>query len=211
MTRTAVVAAVLVVAAFALPGVWLVLAPAAALIAALWLDRRLIGDLRRPGLWALLALVALAPPLAIGPRDATLLGVPYNAELLAEGGRLVARGVTVVMALLLLGRGVSPAAIQRTFGRIGLGDVGLAVAVALDLLPVTRRAVLRTLLALRLRGGLGWRTPWNLGRLVVAVVVQTIRLSEEVAEALLLRRAFRGEGEAEDGRGGHAAGGSHSP
>lgn len=191
MIRFPLAACALLGLAFALPRSLLPIAPVIAVGMLTWLDRRLLRDLRRPGLWLLLAVLMVLPPLAIAPRDATLWRVPYNAPLLWEGLAMVCRGSTVTVALLLLGRGVSPASIQRAFARLGLRQVGLAVAVALDLLPVTRRAFLRTTLALRLRGGLGRRLPYNLGRLVVAVLVQTVRLSEHVAEALLLRRAHR--------------------
>jgi len=189
LIRLSLTAGALLSLAFLLPAEALPIAPVIACAALLWLDRRLLRDLRRPGLWLLLVVLTVLPPLAIGPRDANLLGVPFNAALLREGLIMVCRGLTVTVALLLLGRGVSPASIQRAFTRIGFGQVGLAVAVALDLLPVTRRAILRTTLALRLRGGLGRRLPQNLGRLIVAVFVQTVRLSEQVAEALLLRRS----------------------
>jgi len=199
--RFALAALTLLALAFTLPAPWLAIAPVVAGFALFWLDRRLLRDLRRPGLWLLLAVLTVLPPLVIGPREASVWGVPFNGSLLWEGLVMVCRGLTVTVALLLMGRGVSPASIQRTFSRAGLAQVGLAVAVALDLLPVTRRAILRTTLALRLRGGLGRRLPHNAGRLVVAVLVQTVRLSEHVAEALLLRRAHTARSQREAATG----------
>ncbi len=198
--RILVVAALLLLLAFALPGPTVAAAPAVALVAAALLDRRLLADLRRPSPWLLLLGVGLLPALLAGPASDGG-GAPPRGETLLQGLTLVCRGTTVTLALLMAGRAVSPAAIQRLFARLGVPHVGLAVAIALDLLPVTRRALLRTVTALRLRGGLGRRLPANGPLLAMTVLVQTLRLSEEITEALLLRRAMAADdAAAEPGR-----------
>jgi hypothetical protein len=68
-------------------------------------------------------------------------------------------------------------------------DLGLACAIGINLLPAVLEILRRTTLALRLRGGFRRRRLANLKRLATAVGVQTVRLTEDVAESLLLAHA----------------------
>jgi hypothetical protein len=158
-----------------------------ALVALVVLDPRQARALLNKWLWLGLTLAVILP--------VWLLGTPDKAEMLRDAGRTTAlitgltmavRVLTTLAALLLIGGCIAPAAISRFVGRLLGRELGLACAVGVNLLPAILEILRRTTLALRLRGGFRRHRLANLKRLATAVGVQTVRLSEDVAEALLL-------------------------
>jgi len=136
-----------------------------------------------------------------------VIGTPGEREDAQAGGGLPAltagvtmavRVLTTLAAMLLIGSCIAPAAVSRVLGRFVGRDLGLACAIGVNLLPAILEILRRTTLALRLRGGFRRHRLANLKRLATAVGVQTVRLTEDVAEALLLAQApARATGESE--------------
>jgi hypothetical protein len=180
-----------------------VLAPAAlALTALVALDRRQVSALFNKWLWLGLALAVILPIWLIGTPGDDPQHAGRGAAALIAGLTMAVRVLTTLAVLLLIGGCLAPAAISRFVGRFVGRELGLACAIGMNLLPAVLGILRRTTLALRLRGGFERHRLANLKRLVTAVGVQTVRLTEDVAEALLLaqppgRQSAESEGESE--------------
>jgi hypothetical protein len=191
-----------VVAAFVLGGATLaaalllewpkVLLPAALAVTTLTvLDRRQVGALFNKWLWLGLALIVIVPIWLVGTPGDDVRHAGRGVAALVAGVTMAVRVLTTLAVLLLIGGCIAPAAISRIVGRFVGRELGLACAIGVNLLPAVLEILRRTTLALRLRGGFRRHRLANLKRLVTAVGVQTVRLTEDVAEALLLAQPAR--------------------
>ena len=165
--------------------------PAALALATLaTLDRRQIRALFNKWLWLGLALAVVLPIWLIGTPGETDTPRPGGGtHALTAGISMAVRVLTTLAVMLLIGGCIAPAAVSRLLGRFVGRDLGLACAIGVNLLPAVLEILRRTTLALRLRGGFERHRLANLKRLATAVGVQTVRLTEDVAEALLLAQA----------------------
>lgn len=167
------------------------LVPAALAIATLAvLDRRQFPALFNKWLWLGLALTVIVPIWLIGtPGEHDDPQPSGDPRALTAGVSMAVRVLTTLAVMLLIGGCVAPAAVSRFLARFIGKDLGLACAIGINLLPAVLEILRRTTLALRLRGGFKRHRLANLKRLATAVGVQTVRLTEDVAEALLLAQA----------------------
>ncbi len=164
------------------------LAPAAlAIVTLILIDRRQVPALFNKWLWLGLTLAVVLPIWLIGTpgeSDAPLPGGEISA--LQAGLSMAVRVLTTLAVMLLIGGCIAPAAISRCLSKVIGNDLGLACAVGINLLPAVLEILRRTTLALRLRGGFERNRLANFKRLATTVGVQTVRLTEDVAEALLV-------------------------
>ena len=167
------------------------LVPAALAIATLAvLDRRQFPALFNKWLWLGLGLAVVLPIWLIGTPGETDAPQPGGGNrALTAGISMAVRVLATLAVMLLVGGCIAPAAVSRFLARFVGRDLGLACAIGVNLLPAVVEILRRTTLALRLRGGFERHRLANLKRLATAVGVQTVRLTEDVAEALLLAQA----------------------
>jgi len=167
------------------------LAPAAlALVTLAVLNRRQLPALFNKWLWLGLALAVVLPVWLLGARgEGEAMHSGGGTRALTIGISMAVRVLTTLTVMLLIGGCIAPAAVSRFLGRFVGKDLGLACAIGVNLLPAVLEILRRTTLALRLRGGFERHRLANLKRLATAVGVQTVRLTEDVAEALLLAQA----------------------
>ena len=179
----------------------LICAPAVVSVAALaLLDRRQVRALFNKWLWLALAIAVILPVWLLGA-SAEQPGQHTGDARLAIGITMALRILTTLAALLLIGGCFSPLTVNKAIGRLLGKDLALACAIGVNLLPSVVEILRRTTLALRLRGGFKRHRLANLKRLVTTIGVQTVRLTEDVAEALLLAQAvgLRPENSTPDG------------
>lgn len=202
-SRTRVIASLVVGFGAIVAVLWLpwpaVLVPAAfALVAVAVLDRRQIRALGNKWFLAGLTLSVILPVWLLGappelevhgdvPRIAgETCGVEAGHAALIAGATMAVRVTTTVAVFLLIGGSLTPTVVSRMLGKVVGKELGLACAVGVNLLPSILEILRRTALAMRLRGGLLRHRFANARRLLTTVGVQTVRLTEDVAEALLL-------------------------
>jgi len=170
----------------------LAMAPAAvALAGAAAFCPRQFPRLLNKWLWLAIALAIFLPiwVLGLSGEQVSQGGASGGWAALSVGLTLGLRVLTTMAALILIGGCVSPLWLHNMVGRLLGKDMATACAIGVNLLPAVLEILSRTALAMRLRGGFR-RNRWaNLRRLAVAVGVQTVRLTEDVAEALLLSEA----------------------
>jgi energy-coupling factor transporter transmembrane protein EcfT len=167
----------------------LAIGPAAVAVAGVAaLCPRQLSRLFNKWLWATVAISILLPIWLVGLRgehgDGEGVSVSWTATCV--GLTLALRVLTTLAALILIGGSVSPLWLHGTVGRFLGKDLATACAIGVNLLPAVMEILSRTVLAMRLRGGFRRHRLANIRRLAVAVGVQTVRLTEDVAEALVL-------------------------
>ncbi len=167
---------------------WLLAPLLVALASLAVIDARAMRSLVRPRLWIGIALLGLLPVVVLAPPDKQILGVGISTAGALMTAGMVTRVMTAAAALLLIGTTVGPMIIRRVLVRLTTPQVAQACAIGLNLMPKLVENVRRTSQAMRLRGGWRRRRIRNLARLMTAVGVQTVRMSQECAEALLLAR-----------------------
>lgn len=119
----------------------------------------------------MLALLALPPLFWMaedGPQTALQIGLRFVVALTAVDGFTHAVDITQIAGLL---------------ERIGLRGLGFSLGVALNLLPSLQQSSHHAWQSLRMRGGLRQKKWRGLRLLAVAVVVNALRRSEEIALA----------------------------
>ena len=182
------------VATLVLPWPALLLPAAAGFLSLALLNPRQIGALVNKWLWLGLALVVVLPTWLIGtPGDRTAQYAGGEIAALTAGLTMAVRVLATLSAMLLIGGCLSPTAVSRLLGRFIGRDLALACAIGVNLLPAVLEILRRTTLAMRLRGGFRRHRVANLKRLATAVGVQAVRLTEDVAEALLLAQPAPGD------------------
>jgi energy-coupling factor transporter transmembrane protein EcfT len=172
----------------------LILAPVAVAIAALALvERRQVRSLLNKWLWLALAIAIVLPVWLLGTSVDDTVRHVAGARLarLALGVTMALRILTTLAALLLIGSCISPLAVNKAVARVLGKDLALACAIGVNLLPSVLEILRRTTLAMQLRGGFKRHRLANVRRLVTAIGVQAVRLTEDVAEALLLAQTAR--------------------
>jgi energy-coupling factor transporter transmembrane protein EcfT len=189
----------------------LVCVPALAAVAALaLLDRRQARALFNKWFWLALAIAVILPVWLIGgaSEEHTRHLSDLRLSRLAVGVTLALRILTTMAAMLLIGSCISPLVMNRAISRLLGKDFALACAIGVNLLPSVLEIFRRTTLALRLRGGFRRHRFANIKRLITTIGVQTVRLTEDVAEALVLVQAAAHR---EDGSGVQARPGVARP
>jgi energy-coupling factor transporter transmembrane protein EcfT len=140
-------------------------------------------DLGRVQLWFLLVSSAVLSSILIGEKDIVLGRVAVSSAGLWIGLWMALRLIVVVMAVGVLTQSVSIATLARLFEGWGLGGLGFALGLSVNLLPTMRRTVEDTWSALRLRGG-PRQERWRALRLfLVTVTVNALRHGDMLVEA----------------------------
>jgi len=156
--------------AFAATVLWLVTVAAG--------DRAALGRLAMPRFWTITVLLALASGLLLGPRDLDVLGLRLSARGLQAGALMTCRGAFIFALACWVSRALDGAATARLARRVGLGELGVAVASAWSVLPT-----LTDRLRARRAEAKGPRR-WNVRRLrglAVEILLETARLAERLS------------------------------
>jgi nucleoside-triphosphatase THEP1 len=154
-----------------------VLATVIFLVTVLIVDRQAMRRLMMPKFWGVTIFFALASGLFLGPRDLDLLGLRLSAQGLEAGALMVCRGLFIFGLVSWASRAIDGAALTRVFGRVGLGNLGIAIGAAFGLLPA-----LRDRLRERRSQGRGQqrRAAWLRG-VFVEVLEEAMRSSQRLA------------------------------
>jgi len=138
--------------------------------------------LLRPSTWLFMTL--LVAPAALGSFDLlTPHAVPDAGVRLREAARMGLRAVAILVAFAAFAASVSAAELALLFERVGLKGLGFAVGVAANILPELREEAALTLHALRLRGGFRRRPLRDARLLLVTVVTNALRRSDDIVAA----------------------------
>lgn len=103
--------------------------------ALLVLDRSALARLWKPRFWLVTLLFALLSGLLLGPKDVEVAGFLVSSQGLRAGLLMVLRGALIFAFVSWASRAAGRVKWERILGRVGLGELGRAVSVAVRLLP----------------------------------------------------------------------------
>jgi energy-coupling factor transporter transmembrane protein EcfT len=131
----------------------------------------------------MIVLLALPPLFFLGEQDRTLWGIPYSSEGLVGSLQILLRVVIVLVAVDGFTSSVDIASIAGLLERFGLRGLGFSMGVALNLLPSLQTATLNTWHSLWMRGGLRKQRWRGIRLLLLTIITNALRQTEEIALA----------------------------
>lgn len=134
--------------------------------------------------WLLmLTLLALPPVFFLGTPDRHLGGLAYSSQGLLSGLQILLRLLVVLLAVAGFTSAVDIASIAGLLERFGLRGLGFSMGVALNLLPSLQSSAANTWHSLWMRGGLRRQRWRGLQLLLLTIITNALRRTEEIALA----------------------------
>jgi energy-coupling factor transporter transmembrane protein EcfT len=131
----------------------------------------------------MITLLALPPVFFLGELDRSLWGIPYSSLGLVSSTQIILRVIVVLVAVDGFTSSVDIASISGLLERFGLRGLGFSMGVALNLLPSLQTAATNTWHSLWMRGGLR-KQRWRAVRLLLlTIITNALRRTEEIALA----------------------------
>jgi energy-coupling factor transporter transmembrane protein EcfT len=131
----------------------------------------------------MIALLALPPVFFLGELDRSLWGIPYSSLGLVSSTQIILRVIIVLVAVDGFTSSVDIASIAGLLERFGLRGLGFSMGVALNLLPSLQTAALNTWHSLWMRGGLRKQRWRGICLLLLTIITNALRRTEEIALA----------------------------
>jgi energy-coupling factor transporter transmembrane protein EcfT len=143
--------------------------------------------------WLIMIIILAVPPIFfMGDLDRNLWGMAYSSEGLASSLRIIMRVIVVLVAVDGFTRSVDISSIAGLLERFGLKGLGFSMGVAINLLPSLQTATVNTWHSLWMRGGLRRQSWRGIRLLLMTIIANALRRTEEIALAAECR-AFRPE------------------
>ena len=139
--------------------------------------------LMRPRWLVMIALLALPPVFFLGEQDRSLWGIPYSSEGLVSSLQIMLRVIVVLVSVDGFTSSVDIASIAGLLERFGLRGLGFSMGVALNLLPSLQTAALSTWHSLWMRGGLRKQRWRGVRLLLLTIITNALRRTDEIALA----------------------------
>lgn len=139
--------------------------------------------LMRPRWLIMITLLALPPVFFLGNLDRSLWGLPYSSLGLVSALQILLRVIVVLVAVDGFTSSVDIASIAGLLERFGLRGLGFSMGVALNLLPSLQTAAINTWHSLWMRGGLRVQRWRGIRLLLLTIITNALRRTEEIALA----------------------------
>jgi len=118
-----------------------------------------------------------------GEVDAHLLGIPLSIANLMAGLQMTLCAALILVAADSLSSSVDITEVAGILERLGLRGLGFSIGVATNLLPTLRQSASDAWHSLRMRGGLRARWLRGLQLLIITILANALRHSEEIVLA----------------------------
>ena len=139
--------------------------------------------LMRPRWLVMIMLLAVPPVFFLGDLDRNLWGLPYSSLGLVSALQILLRVIVVLVAVDGFTSSVDIASIAGLLERFGLRGLGFSMGVALNLLPSLQTAAINTWHSLWMRGGLRKQRWRGIRLLLLTIITNALRRTEEIALA----------------------------
>lgn len=151
-----------------------------------------LHSLKKRRFWFFLVSITVITTLAVGGEEKIIVaGVSLSRDGLTMGAGMALRATTIILATNAFTRSASIGSLSALFARLGVTEIGFLLGIAMNLVPLIQSICSSVWLAMRLRGGFRRNRVRALKRMLVTILVNSLRYSEEIvcaAEA----RAFNG-------------------
>lgn len=139
--------------------------------------------LMRPRWLVMIALLAVPPVFFLGDLDRSFWGIPYSSLGLVNSLQIMLRIVIVLVSVNGFTSSVDISSIAGLLERFGLRGLGFSMGVALNLLPSLQTAAINTWHSLWMRGGLRAQRWRGIRLLLLTIITNALRRTEEIALA----------------------------
>jgi energy-coupling factor transporter transmembrane protein EcfT len=131
----------------------------------------------------MIALLVIPPIFFLGELDRKFWIIPYSTEGLISSLQIFLRIIVVLVSVDGFTNSVDIASIAGLLERFGLCGLGFSMGVALNLLPSLRTAAINTWYSLWMRGGLRAQRWRGIRLLLLTIITNALRRTEEIALA----------------------------
>jgi energy-coupling factor transporter transmembrane protein EcfT len=131
----------------------------------------------------MIALLAVPPLFLLGDLDQRILGIAYSSQGLTSSLQILLRIIIVLIAVDGFTGSVDISSIAGLLERFGLRGLGFSMGVALNLLPSLQTSALNTWHSLWMRGGLRRQRWRGIRLLLLTIISNALRRTEEIALA----------------------------
>jgi energy-coupling factor transporter transmembrane protein EcfT len=131
----------------------------------------------------MIALLAVPPLFFLGDLDQRILGIAYSSQGLTSSLQILLRIIIVLIAVDGFTGSVDISSIAGLLERFGLRGLGFSMGVALNLLPSLQTSALNTWHSLWMRGGLRRQRWRGIRLLLLTIISNALRRTEEIALA----------------------------
>jgi len=171
-----------IVASMVLKGVWAVVGLAYVGAWASLMSPDAIHSLKKRRFWFFLASITVISVLAMGGEETVAVaGFNLSRAGLSAGFGMALRATTIILATTAFARTASIGGLSALFARLGVGEMGFLLGIAVNLVPLIQNTAASALLAMRLRGGFRRKRLEAMKRLVVTILVNALRHSADIA------------------------------
>ena len=139
--------------------------------------------LMRPRWLVMILILALPPVFFLGDLDRNIWGLAYSSEGLVSALQILLRVIIVLVSVNGFTSSVDIPSIAGLLERFGLKGLGFSMGVALNLLPSLQTAAINTWHSLWMRGGLRARRWRGMRLLLLTIITNALRRTEEIALA----------------------------
>jgi len=165
------------------PGQYLLLSGGLSLLVAAAVYPRSFRRLMRLRWLVMIAIFSLPPLFLLGDLDRSLWSIPYSSQGLVSSLQILVRIIVVLIAVDGFTNSVDISSIAGLLERFGLRGLGFSMGVALNLLPSLQAATINTWRSLWMRGGLRKQRWRGIRLLLLTIITNALRRTEEIALA----------------------------
>jgi energy-coupling factor transporter transmembrane protein EcfT len=134
--------------------------------------------------WLLMVLLLATPPVFfLGELDRSLGGIFYSSQGLTSSLQILERILIVLVSVDGFTSAVDISSVAGLLERLGMKGLGFSLGVALNLLPSLQAASMNSWHSLWMRGGLRAQRWRGIRLLLMTIITNALRRSEEIALA----------------------------
>lgn len=154
-------------------------------------DRKAYREFGNLKFWLFLFVIVIVIPTTIGEKDSNFYFIKFSSENLALGIQMTLRSFCIYTGVILITRNISIGKINNILGKLRLSEFSCIIPIGLNIIPIIRRNFFQIVTVFKLRGGFKRNRFKNIFKFLLALLINTIKVSEEVAQIIELNQTNR--------------------
>jgi len=179
---------ILIISAVIIPYSFLIGLTLFGFIGLLILDRFAVKELGNMKFWIFVFIILIFIPVTIGEKDASFSLIKYSSKNLLLGIQMTLRSICIYTGVVLITRNISIKRITHFLERMGFSESIYVLPIGLNVVPIVRKNFFQIVTIFRLRGGFRRNRIRNLYKFLLALLINTIKMSEELAQIIELNK-----------------------
>lgn len=151
-------------------------------------DRGALKDFGNIKIWIFIFIIIIVIPVITGVRNSSIYSIPYSSENFTLGIQMIVRFLCIYCGIILITRNISISRITDFLEKRGFSDFAYMFPIGLNIIPIVRRSFSQIYTAFKIRGGFKRDRVRNVYRLFLALLINTVKISEEISQVIELKR-----------------------